>query len=196
MTRVWGLSDKGVEHAMKSGYATPATKTLDDHSRRTLDHGLEISAFHMTLQRFAAKNNLQYTWQQSDLKRTVHPDALFTMPDRANSDREFCYFLEIERSKFGNYVDGEPQILRKLGAYYEYFNSTSCENEWGFRQFRVIVVQPTDSRRAGLLRALQDRYRHRMFWLTTEPLYRENIAGDIFKTPKDHAERSYSFLAI
>jgi len=196
MTRVWGLSDKGVEHAVKNGYATSATKSFDDHSRRTLDHELEISTFHMALERFTVTNNLPYTWQQADLKRTVHPDALFTMPDRANPDREFCYFLEIERSKFGHYVNGEPQILRKLGAYYEYFNSTGCEKEWGFgssgslwysRRTRAVW---DSSCVAGPLPAPH---------VSGSPRNRctaKNVGGDIFKTPKDHTERLYSLLAI
>jgi hypothetical protein len=33
-----------------------------------------------------------------------------------------------------------------------------------------------------------------MFWLTTESAYRENIAGPIFRTPKDDAPIAFSFL--
>jgi thermostable 8-oxoguanine DNA glycosylase len=35
---VYGLSVKGVDHALRNGYSTAATKTLDHHSLRTLDH--------------------------------------------------------------------------------------------------------------------------------------------------------------
>ena len=114
--------------------------------------------------------------------------------DPTHPDKAFCYFLEIERAKLGNYRNGEPQILRKLQKYYEYFNSTDCEKEWGFRQFRVIVVQRTDARREGLLTALRKTYSHRMFWLTTEAAYRTDIGGAIFKTPKDDAPVPFSFL--
>jgi Replication-relaxation len=192
---VYGLSDKGVEHAFSHGYSTASTKTFDEHSLRTLDHEVEITGFHIALHRFATERGLRYSWRQTDLKRTVHPDALFTIADPTDPDREFCYFLEMERSKFGNYKNGEPQILRKLGAYYGYFNSTGCEKEWGFRQYRVVIVQRTEARRAGLLTALNARFPHRMFWLATEDAYRGNIGGEIFKTPKDHAERSSSFLS-
>ncbi len=185
-----------MRHAFENGYATGATKTLDEHSLRTLDHELEITSFHMAFQRLCSANGLRFTWQQADLKHTVHPDAFFTVEDPRSPDKEFCYFLEIERSKFGNYRDGEPQILRKLGAFYDYFNSTDCEKEWGFRQYRVVVVQRTDSRREELLKALRAKYNHRMFWLTTESSYRENIRGAIFKTPKDDVPTAFSFLAL
>jgi hypothetical protein len=193
---IYGLSDKGVDHAFEHGYSTATTKTLDEHSLRTLDHELEITAFHIALHRFSEASGLGYSWRQTDLKHTVHPDAFFTVQDPRDPGKEFCYFLEIERAKFGNYRDGEPQILRKLGAIYDYFNSTDCEKEWGFRHYRVIVVQRTEARREGLLKALRAKYNHRMFWLTTEASYRENIGGAIFKTPKDDAPTAFSFLTV
>ncbi|MGD0777012.1 MAG: replication-relaxation family protein [Candidatus Solibacter sp.] len=191
---VYGLSAKGVAHALRNGYSTPATKTLDEHSLRTLDHELEITSFHIALHRLCARHGLRYAWQQTDLKHTVHPDAVFNVADPAHLGKAFCYFLEIERSKLGNYRNGEPQILRKLRAFYDYFNSTGCEKEWGFRQYRVVVVQRTDARREGLLTALREKCSHRMFWLTTEAAYREDIGGAIFMTPKDDAPVPFSFL--
>lgn len=191
---VYGLSAKGVRHAFRNGYATRATKTLDEHSFRTLDHELEITSFHIALRRLCAQHGLSYTWQQTDLKRTVHPDVLFRVTDPAHPERDFRYFLEIERAKLGNYRNGEPQILRKLRKFYEYYNSTGCEKEWGFRQYRVIVVQRTDARRAGLLTALKETASHRMFLLTTEAAYRTDIGGAIFRTPKDDAPERFSFL--
>jgi hypothetical protein len=191
---VYGLSAKGVAHAFRNGYSTSATKTLDEHSLRTLDHELEITWFHVALDRLCSAKGLRYLWRQKDLKHTVHPDALFYVADPANPGKAFCYFLEIERAKLGNYRNGEPQILRKLRRYYDYFNSTGCEKEWGFRQYRVVVVQRTDARREGLLTALRKTCSHRMFWLTTEAAYREDIGGAIFKTPKDDAPMAFSFL--
>jgi hypothetical protein len=191
---VYGLSAKGVDHALQNGYATLATKTLDEHSHRTLDHELEITSFHIALRGFCAAKSLHYAWRQTNLKHTVHPDAVFNVTDPAHPDKAFCYFLEIERAKLGNYRNGEPQILRKLKKYYEYFNSTGCEKEWGFRQYRVVVVQRTDARREGLLKALRETSNHRMFWLTTEAAFRNDIGGAVFKTPKDDAPVSFSFL--
>ena len=191
---VYGLSAKGVDHALRNAYSTSATKTLDEHSVRTLDHELEITSFHVALHRLCSAKGLRYLWRQKDLKHTVHPDALFYVADPANPSKAFCYFLEIERAKLGNYRNGEPQIFRKLQKFYEYFNSTSCEKEWGFRQYRVIVVQRTDARREGLLTALRAKCNHRMFSLTTEAAYRDDIGGAIFMTPKDDAPVAFSFL--
>jgi hypothetical protein len=193
---VYGLTDKGVSHAFDDGYSTAATKTLDEHSLRTLDHELEITSFHIALHRLCGQHGLRYAWRQTDLKHTIHPDALFTIEDPANPDRDFAYFLEIERSKFGNYRDGEPQILRKLGAFYQYFNTTDCEKEWGFRLYRVVVVQRTEARRDGLLAALRETYNHRMFFLTTEEAYRENMAGPIFRTPMDYSHTTSLYSAL
>ena len=191
---VYGLSDKGVHYAFREGYATRATKTLDEHSIRTLDHELAITSFHIALHRLCGRLGLRYAWRQTHLKHTVHPDALFWVADPEDPGKAYCYFLEIERAKLGNYKNGEPQILRKLQAYYEYFNSTDCEKEWGFRRYRVIIVQRTDARRAGLLTSLQRNCNHRMFWLTTEAAIREDLAGPIFLTPKDVALVRFSFL--
>ena len=191
---VYGLSAKGVDHALQNGYSTLATKTLDEHSIRTLDHELEITSFHIALHRLCSANGLRYRWRQTNLKHTVHPDAVFNVADPAHPTKAFCYFLEIERAKLGNYRNGEPQILRKLKKYYDYFNSTSCEKEWGFRQYRVVVVQRSDARREGLLTALREKCSHRMFWLTTEEAYRDDIGRAIFRTPKDDASVSFSFL--
>jgi hypothetical protein len=134
---------------LRNGYSTLATKTLDEHSIRTLDHELEITSFHIALQPLCAAQGLRYAWRQTDLKHTVHPDAVFNVADPEHPDKAFCYFLEIERAKLGNYRNGEPQIFRKLRKYYDYFNSTSCEKEWGFRQYRVMVVERSDARREG-----------------------------------------------
>jgi hypothetical protein len=98
---VYGLSAKGVDHALRNGYATLATKTLDEHSLRTLDHELEITAFHVALRGLCAAQGLRFAWRQAGLKRTVHPDAAFNVADSRHPDKAFCYFLEIERAKLG-----------------------------------------------------------------------------------------------
>jgi hypothetical protein len=196
VTYVWGLSDKGLQ-SVQSFYIH--AKTFDEHSQRTLDHELEVSWFHIALKRFCIQQGLSLYWQQSDIKRTVAPDALFAITDSARpaGKNTLYYFLEIERAKIGHYQNGEPSIIRKLGKYHEYYGSDACQKDWGtFRQYRVIVVQPTEQRRENLLRQLHETFHHRMFWLTTEPLYRHDIGAAIFRTPKDGESRSYSFLDV
>jgi hypothetical protein len=178
-TYVCGLSDKGT--GLFNG------KTFDDHSERTLDHELEISFFHAELRKLPVK----LYWQQFDLKRGIHPDALFALTNEKGS---FYFFLEIERSKIGNFRDGEPSIVRKLKRYAEYFDTDECERDWHFRKFRVIIVQKSETRKQNLLNAISNF--GRMFWLTADTQYKLDIGGEIFKTPKDCDTTDHSFLEI
>jgi hypothetical protein len=198
ITFAYGLSDKGVEHVVEDlPFFALVAKTFDEHSQRTLDHELEISFFHAALKQFCHANGFELYWQQKGLKKkTVAPDTYFaiTDPKLPGGANTLHYFLEIERSKIGNVKNGEPSIIRKLGKYYDYFNSDECEKEWEhFRQFRVIVVQRNDHRRQHLLRALEASYAHRMFWLTSEALYKQDLGARIFLTPRDHETETHSF---
>ena len=170
----------------------PSTSTPPARLTTSLKYLISISPSNTS----AINTAFQLYWQQADLKTaTIHPDAYFAITDpQQPEDRNMNhFFLEIERSKFSNYQDGEPSIIRKLGKYYDLFDTRACEKDWGFKQFRVIVVQRTDERRRNLCYALQEKYKHRMFWLTTEALYKQDIGVDAFLTPKDHQERAYGF---
>jgi len=193
-TFVYGLSDKGVNFVRS---IWTQAKTFDEHSQRTLDHELEISFFHIAIKRFCAINQLKLYWQQSDLKHTISPDAMFaiTNPDKPEGKNTLYYFLELERAKIGHYLNGEPSIMRKLAKYHAYYGTDACQKEWtNFRQFRVIVTQRNDERRENLLKQLNKEFNHRMFWLATEDDYKKDLSVAIFKTPKDHATASYSIL--
>lgn len=188
---VYGLTDRAVEEY--------GGKTFDDHAARTLDHELEISYFHISVKQLCEKQGWRLYWQQADLKtKSIHPDAYFAMTDRKKPEGKNThhFFLEVERSKVSRYEDGEPSILRKLARYYDLFDTQACENDWGFRQFRVVVIQRTEQRRRNLCNAFQEKYRHRMFWLTTESKYREDIGANIFLTPKDGRAKSYAIPHI
>lgn len=195
-TYVYGLSARGCQWAFESGENGHNAKTFDEHSQRTLDHELEISSFHFALSSFCKTSGLILYWRQRDLKCTVNPDALFAITDQTKPEGNdtLYYFLEIERAKIGNFKDGESSIVRKLAKYHAYYNSDACESEWSsFRQFRVVVVQPSDGRRQTLLKDLEEKLPYRLFWLTTRPLFEQNIAGPIFLTPRDRGGRAYSF---
>jgi hypothetical protein len=196
---VYGLSDKGIEDPYGDFDHLRFIKTFDEHSSRTLDHELEISWFHITVKCLCGIHGWRLYWQQADLKtKSIHPDAYFaiTDPRRPEGKNTHHFFLEIERSKFSNYGNGEPSILRKLGKYYDLFDSPECEREWGIRHFRVIIVQRTEVRRTNLLHALREKHNHPMFWLTTEERYKRDIGGEIFKMPRDWKTVSYSFVSL
>lgn len=187
-TYVYGLTDKSVKLVDNED-----ARSFDEHSLRTLDHELEISFFHVALARFCELSGVTLYWQQSDLKRGIHPDALFAL---TNDKGSYYFFLEIEKVK-----KTESALIKKLARYAEYYDSEQCEKDWDFRKFRVIVIQEhndrkPDARRQNLLRALQENLAYKMFWLTTEKLYKESIGGEIFSTPKDYADQRYSFLSL
>jgi hypothetical protein len=163
-----GLTNKGVREY--------GGKTLDEHSERTLDHELEISYFHVALQDLCDRNDFALRWKQSDLKHGVNPDAYFSISGSKGTNH---FFLEVERAKIGNYKYGEPSIIRKLAAYYKYYNTPPCEHVWGFKTYRVVAILRNDERRANLLCALQGDLSHRMFWIGVE-----SDRALAFRTPK------------
>lgn len=188
---IHGLSLKGVQKVQELGCATAATKIFKPNSDTLLPHEYDISVLHFRMKRLCDDRGWSLYWQQRDLKCGVNPDACFGITTERGS---FWYFLEIEKTKPGGWKNGESKIMRSLGRYYGYFNSDLCEREWAnFRRFRVVVVQRNPERRANLLRALAGKYPHRVFWLTTEDLYKNDIGGRIFLTPKDYTTESYSF---
>jgi hypothetical protein len=182
----FGLSDKGVDYAFKEGFNAGGTKTFDEHSSRTIDHELAITRFHVQLKALATEKGWRLRWRQYDLKCTVHPDALFSLNGT-------YWFLEVERAKLGNYKNGEPQILRKLKHYHEYYDSTDCEKDWGdFRKFRVLTVMRTQERTGNLTALLRAEHLDKaLFWNTHESAT-DTLGQPIFQTPKD-AARLLSF---
>jgi hypothetical protein len=162
-------------------------------------HEIEITQFHIHLKRWAEKEGLILHWHQPkiDHKKTINPDAYFGLedPKKPAGHNTLHYFLEIERAKVGNYRNGEPSIIRKLGKYYDFYDTEDCEREWGFRKFRVITVVRNADKQTNLCQRLSERYSHRMFWVTAETMFRHNIGGEVFKTPKDFSKSGYSFLS-
>jgi hypothetical protein len=188
-THFWGLTKRGVRVAEETGIATGATKTIDEHSVHMLDHEILITRFHIQLKKLFGDN---LVWRQTDLRRNgLNPDAQFDI-ERDTGIHHF--YLEMERSKFGNYKHGEPQIVRKLGNYYDRYDTDAHAKNWGFRKFRVITVERDKRSHARtLIDMLQEKYPHRMFWLTTESRCMGDIAGKSFLTPKAD---TFSFLDL
>jgi hypothetical protein len=182
-TYAYGLSDKGVKEY--------GGKTFDEHSRRTLDHELAITDFHISLKHFCVHQGLEFYWRQSHLKNGIHPDASFSVTDPKKIGRNTNhFFLEIERSRTGNYKNGEPSIIRKLSRYYDIYNTDQCYRDWNLTTFRVVVQVMNRARAENLLTALATRFNHSMFWIGRSD---EQL---VYRTPKDHSERTYTLLDI
>jgi len=172
---------------------TGATKVFKPNSDTLLPHEYEISRFHLCLKALCQQRGWKLHWQQRDLRCGVNPDALAALTE--TNGNTWWYFLEVEKTGPGNFKDGESKIMRNLGKYYSYFNTDICEAEWlNFRKFRVIVISRTEARRENLVKMLGIKFSHRMFWLTTENLYQQDVGGRIFLTPKDYKIESYSFV--
>jgi len=139
----YGLSDSGVDKAFREGFATDSTKSIKGHKPSRIEHEIMISRFHLELARWCEENGWDVRWRQRNLQHGVYPDALF----RVNGVH---FFLEIERAKLGDYKDGEPQILRKLRTYRDYYDSADCEKDFGFRRFKILTVMRTSARAANL----------------------------------------------
>lgn len=144
----YGLSDCGVELAFAEGFATDSTKTIKEKSKSRIEHELMISAFHLELAKLCGTRKWDLRWRQRNLNHAVAPDALFAVNGG-------YFFLEIERAKLGNYRDGRPQILRKLESYRDYWDSPTCEKEFGFRTFHVVTVMRTPQRAQNLANLLK-----------------------------------------
>jgi hypothetical protein len=184
----FGLSAKGVAYAFKEGFNAGGTKTFDEHSSRTIDHELAITRFHIVLTELSDQKGWRLRWRQYDLKRGVHPDALFSLNNT-------YWFLEVERAKLGNYKNGEPQILRKLKHYHGYYDSTDCEKEWGdFRKFRVLTLMRTPQRTENLIDLLRAEGLGATFWNTHEN--GEDLGSPIFHTPRSAHPIAFDSVVI
>jgi hypothetical protein len=132
---------------------------------------------------------LSLKWRQHDLKHFIDPDAYFSITDlRREAKNTNHFFLEFERAKLGNMKDGKYSVTRKLEHFYQYYNSAECEEQWGFKTYRVVLFKKTIETRDNLVKAMQPDLNHRMFWLGTKA----NLLAD-FRTPKGD---TFSFLDL
>jgi hypothetical protein len=184
---VHGLRDKAVKELGEG-------RSFEE--RRAVEHELGLSQFHIDLEDLCEKRGWELYWRQFDLKNGIDPDAYF----RITTDKGgYHFFLENERQK-----PSHKKQFRKWATYYDYYNSDRCMKEWGFRQYRVVIIEGTEERTAHLLNTLATipqhqpsckwypprngkcdctphLVNHRMFWVTSED---QDITGKVFRTPK------------
>jgi len=155
----------------------------------SIAHEVAITAFHLALAaEAAARPTHQLYWEQTNLRRTVNPDALFALTDTTQPTAlsTFYYFLEIERRRQGHYRNGVSALMSKLQRYASYRRTPQCGKEWlYFSGFRVVVVVETEERCVNLHRALGVSLPQRFIWLTTAADARSRIGTAIFRAPPD-----------
>ena len=109
-------------------------------------------------------------------------------------------------------LDVRTEDLRNLTPWNARVPPTTDWREvrWGFNSLwydkvKISIGAPNPStgkawvdsirvEEVGLLNVLREKCRHRMFSLTTEAAYRNDIGGAIFMTPKDDVPVAFSFL--
>ena len=155
----------------------------------SIAHEVGITDFHLALAAAAgASGTHRLYWEQNNLRRTVNPDALFALTDRAQPAAlsTFYYFLEIERQRQGHYRNGVSALMAKLQRYAAYRRTPQCRREWlYFSDFRVVVVVETEERCANLLRTLNSALPQKFIWITTRERVRKEIGGAIFRAPPE-----------
>jgi hypothetical protein len=145
----YGLTDRGVRKAFDEGFSTDSTKSFDAWSKRTIEHEIMISTFHLELAKLAGEKGWALRWWQRGLnKKPVFPDAVLSINGH-------FFMLEIERAKLGDYIDGTPSIIRKLADYWDYYDSDDCESDFEFRKFHALTVMRTAERAQNLVHMLQ-----------------------------------------
>lgn len=189
---VYWLSSAGVELARNEVGSDGSLIWKPEKSPHSLDHEVAITDFHLAVNQFCIASGWTLYWQQNDLKRTVNPDALFALTDPRlpEEDSTTYYFLEIERSRQGNYRSGQSGLVRKLERYAEYHGTEQCLRDWEwFDSFRVIVVVTNETRRTNLLVQLSELLPHPFLWISVEG---SNLSENNFLLPGDARSHSFS----
>jgi hypothetical protein len=167
-----------------------------EKSPASIEHELLITDFHIALAERTPATHRVY-WRQTDLKRTVHPDALLAVTNTARPREQstFYYFLEVEYSRQGHYRAGESGLIAKLRRYGEYRRTELCRKEWkDFSDFRVIVVLRSRERQENLLRVLKERLPTKSIWTITTDDVERDIAGPSFRAPPDEGKSGTSLF--
>ena len=183
-THIYGLSEYGARYARE----IMGIDTARAFEIRDLEHEHLLTLFHIHLREFAARHKLGFTWKQElvDYKKPINPDAIATLTSPAGT---LTYLIEPERQSFS------PNLLKKAKKYFEVFGKPEAKKLFGAEKFRVIFVLMTERKRQSVLEKFAAEYPYKMFWLTTTDLFQKDMGGEIFSTPKDSSQRSYSFLS-
>jgi hypothetical protein len=191
---VYFLAEKGGLEAARLGYL-PEPRFTKAKSRILINHDLEITKFHLALDK--AFGNVLTHWEQyrGDLKDYVEtpqgtesliPDARFVLSGQETNH----FFLEVVKSYESEYENGNSNIFRKFGLYHAYRHQ--FRKKYNAEDYRVLWILPTQNRVLNLLAKLEEDFPYRKFYVTDEASYNRDIGGKIWWTPKDFRDKTYS----
>jgi hypothetical protein len=177
----------------KYGATVVNGRDASEQSSSSVEHDEAVTDFMLTLQ---ANYPRDLYVIPGDLKRTVNPDKAFGLPSVV-SEKWFYFFLEVERQRQSLSRTNHKGLIERLMKYDAYRKTDTCRKEWKlFSDFRVIVVVPNEELRQHFLERLSTRITGTWVWVTTQRAYKEDVLGDIFKTPADSADRPRSLREI
>ncbi len=182
-----GLSRSGVDVANeRRGIDTARAYEESAHH-----HEYRITETHLAGDDYARSTKRELDWFQDsiDWQRFVNPDALFGLIDLLLG--AFYFFLEVERQTYGEH------FIKKGRKYLELFDSDLCEKLFKIRKFRVIFLVETPARAQTVLEDFAENgLASTIFWITSVPEMKADIASPIFRTPADYLKRRHSFNDI
>lgn len=176
---VYYFTEKGGNLAAERGHLQEP-RWITKKSPMTLDHDVEISRFHLTLEKaLCGKAHLVWEQWRGDLGREFDsewiPDAKFVIIG------ESAGLLEIVKSGESGYKKGESSLVAKLKTY---------DRE----KHHTLIVMPTIQRIQNFLSKIEDELPSTRLWFTDEASYQRDILGKIWWTPRNFRERQYSIL--
>jgi hypothetical protein len=170
-------------------------KSFQEFNAVSLDHELRIIDLLEALESKLKPLGWELFVEQANIKAsTVAPDHLMYLYNPTTNTRSAPIFLEYERQKRGRYDHGNPQVIRKLEAFTDHYDSELCQKEFGFRKFYVFIVLQSERKAHFLLDDLRQRdLSRRTFMVTSELQCQADFLGKILTTPKSE---TYSLLDL
>ena len=118
--------------------------------------------------------------------RLFLPDGYFRYWHR---DKLYACFLEVDLG-----TESHPRLLKKTSQYLRYGLTGAYRKDFGLRFFRVLLVAPTEARRAHLQTTIE-RTTDKMFWLAVISEVRpETALGPIWTRP--HRTGRFSLVEL
>lgn len=219
---IYSLDYRGANHLIKNDGADPGhIKHVLRHNKPQysyVEHQLMVSQFRAVLTvALNGTNNTKITlWRQDAGLRDqvdiidrkgrkerlpIAPDGYFCIEDERG---RMYWFLEVDR-----YTMSGPRWLKKMLAYYHWWDQKKHTEKFGIKNFRVISVCPNAFQRDSRLETTKKVKTNkagekmgpvgsRLFWFVSDEDYTlknaENILKTIFKVARVGGEEGHRIL--